>query len=162
MDRATLEDRAVLRLCADPVEVMPGIWTTGEIAPRPEPEGRSRYHVVRKDGGWTADPYRDDLSLVLDTDEGLVVVCGCCHAGLLNTLDRVRSVFGRDPTAVVGGIHLVHADMPTLDRVVGTLRQHGPPRLYVGHCTGERSYLALRAAFGGSVSLCQAGTVLQF
>ena len=162
MDRATLEARAGLRLRAGPVEVVPGIWTSGEIAPRPEPEGRSRYHIVRKDGGWTADPYRDDQSLVLDTEEGLVVVCGCCHAGVLNTLSRVRSAFGRDPIAVVGGIHLIHADMPTLDRVVEKLRQHGPPRLYVGHCTGERGFLALRAAFAGSVSLCQAGTVLQF
>jgi 7,8-dihydropterin-6-yl-methyl-4-(beta-D-ribofuranosyl)aminobenzene 5'-phosphate synthase len=162
MDRASLEDRASLRLSADPVEVVPGIWTTGEIAPRPEPEGRSRQHIVRKGGGWASDPYRDDLSLVLGTGEGLVLLCGCCHAGLLNTLATVRSVFGRGPVAVAGGIHLVHADTPTLDHVVAKLQQHGPPRLCVGHCTGDRSFLGLRAGLGDQVSLCQAGTVLEF
>jgi 7,8-dihydropterin-6-yl-methyl-4-(beta-D-ribofuranosyl)aminobenzene 5'-phosphate synthase len=127
MDRASLADRASLRLSARPVGVIAGVWTTGEIAPRPEPEGRSRQHIVRKDRGWASDPYRDDLSLVPDTGEGLVLLCGCCHAGLLNTLVTVRSVFGRDPIAVVGGIHLVHADTPTLNHVVAKLRQHGPP-----------------------------------
>lgn len=162
MERATLEGHVSLRLCSDPVEVVPGIWTTGEIAPRLEPEGRSRSHIVQKGGGWSADPYRDDLSLVLDTDKGLVVVCGCCHAGLLNTLARVRGTFGRDPIAVVGGIHLVHADVPALKHVVDELRQYGPPRLCVGHCTGEGSFEALRAGLGERVSLCQPGTVLQF
>ena len=153
MDRASLEDRASLQLSPDPVEVIPGVWTTGEIAPRPEPEGRSRQHMVRKDGGWFSDPYRDDLSLVLDTSEGLLL-CGCCHAGLLKTLVTVRSVFGRDPIAVAGGIHLVHADTPTLNRVVAKLQQHGPPRLCVGYCTGDRSFLGLMAGLGDRVSLC--------
>jgi 7,8-dihydropterin-6-yl-methyl-4-(beta-D-ribofuranosyl)aminobenzene 5'-phosphate synthase len=137
MDRASLEDRASLQLSPDPVEVIPGVWTTGEIASRPEPQGRSRQHMVRKGGGWTSDPYRDDLSLVLDTGEGLVLLCGCCHAGLLNTLITVRLVFGRDPAVIAGGIHLVYADTPTLDHVVAKLQQHGPPRLCVGHCTGD-------------------------
>jgi 7,8-dihydropterin-6-yl-methyl-4-(beta-D-ribofuranosyl)aminobenzene 5'-phosphate synthase len=98
---------------------------------------------------------------VQDTSEGLVLLCGCCHAGLLNTLVTVRSVFGRDAIAVAGATHLVHADTPTLNRIVAELQQHGPPRLCVGHCTGDRSFLGIMAGLGERVSLCQAGTVLE-
>jgi 7,8-dihydropterin-6-yl-methyl-4-(beta-D-ribofuranosyl)aminobenzene 5'-phosphate synthase len=162
LDRATLAGRVELRLDAEPVEVVPGMWTSGEIAPRPEPEGRSPYHVVRRGKKWVADPYRDDLSVAVEGPEGLVLVCGCCHAGLLNTLARMREVFDRTPVDVIGGTHLVNADAPTLAHVVEELGRLGPPRLWLSHCTGDRAFLSLKAAFGDRVSLCQAGTVLEF
>lgn len=149
-----------LQLHAEPVEVVPGVWTTGDIGARSEPEGRGPHHVVRQGTGWIEDPYRDDLSVVLQTEEGLVLLCGCCHAGLLNTLAHVRATFGHDPTAVIGGLHLLNADAPTLDHVIETLQGYGPPRLWVGHCTGDRSFLRLKAAFGERVSLYLVGTEL--
>ena len=151
-----------LQLSAKPLEVVPGLWMTGEIAPRPEPEGRSPHHVVRKGDAWFADPYRDDLSVVVRAADGLVLVCGCCHAGLLNTLACVRAEFGQDPIAIVGGTHLVNADGPTMDHVVDGLRSYGPPQMWLGHCTGQRAYLALRVAFGDLVSPCLGGTELTF
>jgi 7,8-dihydropterin-6-yl-methyl-4-(beta-D-ribofuranosyl)aminobenzene 5'-phosphate synthase len=162
MARADLAGQAVLMLSAEPAEVCPGVWTSGEILRRSEPEGRSPYHLVRTDSGWEADPYRDDLSVVLQTEQGLVLVCGCCHAGLLNTLLHVRSVFGNDPVAVIGGMHLLHVDAPTMDHVVEELNGYGPPKLWMGHCTGDRAFLTLRAAFGDLVSLCPVGTVVDF
>jgi 7,8-dihydropterin-6-yl-methyl-4-(beta-D-ribofuranosyl)aminobenzene 5'-phosphate synthase len=162
MTREDLAGQASLRLNAEPVRVTPGVWTTGEILPRSEPEGRSPYHMVRADSGWEADPYRDDLSVVLQSEQGLILVCGCCHAGLLNTLLHVRNVFGDDPVAVIGGMHLLHVDGPTMDHVVEVLAGYGPPRLWMGHCTGDRAFLTLRAAFGELVSLCPVGTVLEF
>jgi metal-dependent hydrolase (beta-lactamase superfamily II) len=62
----------------------------------------------------------------------------------------------------VGGIHLLHADEPTLDYIISELRSLGPPQLWIGHCTGDRAFFALRVAFGDRVALCQAGTVLCF
>ena len=160
LTRKALARKVDLQLHAEPVEVVPGVWTTGDIAPRPYLEGRGAYHVVRQGAGWIEDPYRDDLSVVLKTKEGLALLCGCCHAGLLNTLAHVRDTFGQDPLAVMGGLHLVHADAPTLDHVIETLRGYGPPRLWVGHCTGDRSFLRLKAAFGDRVSLYHVGTEL--
>ncbi len=162
LDSAAAEEGAALRLSATSVEVVPGLWITGQIAPRPEPEGRSPHHVVRKGDGWDADPYLDDLSVVVRTGDGLVLVCGCCHAGLLNTLAFVRTEFGQDPMAVVGGTHLVNADGPTMDHVVEELRNYGPPQMWLGHCTGQRAYLALKVVFGDRVSPCLGGTVLSF
>jgi 7,8-dihydropterin-6-yl-methyl-4-(beta-D-ribofuranosyl)aminobenzene 5'-phosphate synthase len=160
IDEAAAAEGATLRLSRTPVEVVPGLWITGEIAPRPEPEGRGPHLVVREGDGWVADPYLDDISVVIEGTDGLVLVCGCCHAGLLNTLACVRTEFGQDPVAVVGGIHLMSADGPTMDHVVEGLRTYGPPQMWLGHCTGQRAYLALKVAFGDRVLPCLGGMVL--
>ena len=157
-----LRQRAELHLADAPHEILPGVWTTGEISERPEPEGRSPHHFVRDGGKWVPDPYRDDLALVLDASQGLVLVCGCCHAGLLNTLAHVQRTFGRDPVAVVGGTHLINADEAHLRRLVEVLQRLGPPALYLNHCTGQAAYVALAQALGDRVAPCPAGTVLEF
>jgi len=158
----SLRSLADLRLSAAPQEILPGVWTTGEIVERPEPEGRSPHHCIRDGKGWAPDPYRDDLALVLDSPAGLVLICGCCHAGLLNTLAHVRRTFGRDPAAIVGGTHLGRADQAHLRRLIEVLRPLGPPALFLNHCTGHGATLALAQAFAERVAPCPAGTTLEF
>ncbi len=150
-----------LHLSAEPQEIIPGVWTTGEIRERPEPEGRSPRHYMRSGRGWSPDSYQDDMSLVLETAVGPVLVCGCCHAGLLNTLLHVRNTFGRDPAAVLGGAHLVSADETHLGHVISTLME-GSAALYLNHCTGQRALIRLARAMGARVSPCPAGTVVEF
>jgi 7,8-dihydropterin-6-yl-methyl-4-(beta-D-ribofuranosyl)aminobenzene 5'-phosphate synthase len=162
LEREALEQRLELQLSAEPAEILPGVWTTGEITDRTEPEGRSAHHLVRGPEGWEPDLYRDDMSLVLETGNGLVVLCGCCHAGLLNTLAHVRRAFGPDITTVAGGTHLLNADEGHLRRVMEVLRELGVPRLYLNHCTGQRAYVVLAQAFGEKVAPCPAGTKLSF
>jgi len=161
-EREVLEQRLELRLSAEPMEILPGVWTTGEVTDRAEPEGRSANHLVHGVEGWEPDPYRDDMALVLETDEGLVVICGCCHAGLLNTLAHVRRAFGANIITVAGGTHLLHADEAHLRRVIEVLRELDVPWLYLNHCTGLRAYVTLAQAFGEKVAPCPAGTTLSF
>jgi 7,8-dihydropterin-6-yl-methyl-4-(beta-D-ribofuranosyl)aminobenzene 5'-phosphate synthase len=161
LTREALTAQAELRLTTEPVEIAPGVWTTGEITSRREPEGRSAHHLVRQGKGWGPDPYRDDLSLVLRTGQGSVLLCGCCHAGLLNTLSHVRRAFGDEIVAIVGGTHLGSADEATLQHVATVLREEmGSPRLYLNHCTGDRALWVLATAFGEGVRSCPAGTAL--
>jgi 7,8-dihydropterin-6-yl-methyl-4-(beta-D-ribofuranosyl)aminobenzene 5'-phosphate synthase len=163
LSQAELSQLAALHLSDTPVQVLPGLWTTGEISDRREMEGRSRYHVVRTNDGWQPDPYRDDMSMVLETNHGLVVVCGCCHAGLLNTLAHIQRTFERPIVAILGGTHLVTANEEHLTHIIETLRTtYGTPRLYLNHCTGQRAYAALSNAFPDQVNPCPTGTTLSF
>jgi 7,8-dihydropterin-6-yl-methyl-4-(beta-D-ribofuranosyl)aminobenzene 5'-phosphate synthase len=162
LEREALGQRLTFQLSAEPMEILPGVWTTGEINDRSEPEGRSPHHLVRGGEGWQPDPYQDDMALVLETGKGLVVLCGCCHAGLLNTLAHVRRNFGVDITVVAGGTHLLQADEAHLRRVIEVLRELGLPRLYLNHCTGQRAYVTLAQAFGEVVAPCPAGTSFSF
>jgi 7,8-dihydropterin-6-yl-methyl-4-(beta-D-ribofuranosyl)aminobenzene 5'-phosphate synthase len=160
--REGLAARTTLHLSTGPQEVLAGVWTTGEITSRPEPEGRSAHHLVWTEMGWAPDPYRDDMSLVLMEDWGSVLLCGCCHAGLLNTLSHVERTFGCPVTAIVGGTHLVSADADHLQRVHGMIGEMGSiQRVYLNHCSGEDALYALRLALGPSVVRpCPAGTQL--
>ncbi len=162
--RADLTARCDLRLSAEPVEVLPGLWTTGEITERPAFIGGSDHLVVPGNGsGWQPDPYRDDLSLVLRVAGGIVVLLGCGHAGILNILRHVSRRFEGPVLTIAGGTHLTSATGAMLDQAIDELRAHyDAPRLYPNHCTGSRAFDALRAAFGEHVQPCPAGTVLTF
>ncbi len=163
LSQEELARRSELRLSAQPAEVLPGVWTTGEIHQRPEPQGRSSHHWVLQNGKWEPDPYRDDMSVVVETREGLIVICGCCHAGLLNTLGHVAQTFRRPIVAVLGGTHLQDAEEAHLHHVAGVLHDtYGHPALYLNHCTGERALAVLANALGDRVHACPAGTALNF
>ena len=162
-NRRQLTQLTDLHLSADPIEVIPGLWTSGEITERNEQEGRSPHHFVPADDGWQPDPYRDDMSMVIEVKEGLILVCGCCHAGLLNTMAHVRRLFQRPITVVMGGSHLVSADDDYLQHVIDVLREdYHPIRFYLNHCTGERAIIALSNAFGELVQPFPVGSQLVF
>jgi 7,8-dihydropterin-6-yl-methyl-4-(beta-D-ribofuranosyl)aminobenzene 5'-phosphate synthase len=165
LSQAQLSQYIELHLSPEPTEILPGVWTSGEITGRSEFEGRSPNHFIRENGKWLPDPYRDDISLVLETPDGLVVVCGCCHAGLLNTVAHVRRFFHANISVVIGGMHLANASLETLDHAIDVLPDicNGKiPDLHPNHCTGKRAYIALFQAFGEQVQPCPAGTVLNF
>ena len=163
LTRRELSQMADLRLSDEPVEVLPGLWTTGEIKDRPEREGGSERLVIPQGDGWRPDPYRDDMSMVMETSQGLVVICGCCHAGLLNTLAHVRRRFERPVSAILGGTHLASADTAYLRHIAAILRDtYGSPRLYLNHCTGEQAYAVMAHMFEDLVKPCPVGTSLTF
>jgi len=154
--------QAALKLDAAPIEVLPKLFTTGEISQRSELEGRSATHFIRPKQSWQPDPYRDDLSMVLVTQRGLVVICGCCHAGLLNTLAHVRRTFPLPIHMLIGGTHLISMDGASLKHVVDVLKKEYPHiEYYPNHCTGEQAFQALTQEFGTKVHACPAGTIIE-
>jgi 7,8-dihydropterin-6-yl-methyl-4-(beta-D-ribofuranosyl)aminobenzene 5'-phosphate synthase len=126
-----------LRLDAMPREVLPGVWTTGQIVHRPYPEGRSAHHYIWQDGSYVPDPYLDDMSVVLLTGDGVFLLCGCCHAGLLNTIDHVSERWQRPLVGVAGGVHLTEAPAETQERAAQALLElPALHTLWLGHCSG--------------------------
>lgn len=156
--------RLALNLDARPQEILPGLWTTGEISERPEAEGKSDHHLMREGEYLVADAYRDDMALVLQSGDELMLICGCCHAGLLNTLAHVKRVFEGPIAVIAGGLHLTSATDDDL-RHIGEVLSAMPALqlVYPNHCTGEAAFVALTQILGPSVvHPCPAGTVLEF
>jgi 7,8-dihydropterin-6-yl-methyl-4-(beta-D-ribofuranosyl)aminobenzene 5'-phosphate synthase len=160
LTREALATKTALRLDAASQDILPSIRTTGEIVERLEPMGRSVRHLVREGSEWVPDPYKDDMSLVIKVPSGLLLLCGCCHAGLLNTLAHVERVFGQPIVAIVGGTHLVASRDEDLQRVVGVLAGMESLRgVYLNHCSGETALHVLWRALGSDVvHACPAGT----
>ena len=136
------------------------MFSTGEITERPEPEGSSGYHLMRVGEDLVADTYRDDMALVVEASDRLMLVCGCCHAGLLNTVAHVERIFRRPIAVIAGGLHLAHTSEEDLQHITERLAEMPQlERVYPNHCTGERAYVALSQMLGPSVVRpCPAGS----
>jgi 7,8-dihydropterin-6-yl-methyl-4-(beta-D-ribofuranosyl)aminobenzene 5'-phosphate synthase len=163
LSQEAIAARAAVRLSASPQEVLPGVWTTGQIEHRPEFQGSGKGLLMQGPVGPVADEYRDDMALVLQGRDGLALVCGCCHAGLLNTLGHVARVFGGPVQAILGGLHLGGVTEDDLARCSDRLGQMaGLECVRAGHCTGEAAALRLAQALGTRAGAGSAGTVVEF
>ena len=132
----------------EPLEVGEGVWLSGEIP------CRCPFEEVEK--GLFLDPelsmpdtLSDDQALILREDKGLIVLTGCCHRGLVNTLEAMRALFPAEPLwAIVGGFHLLHADKKRIRSTLQYLKEWKPELILAGHCTGFDAMCGLRRVFG--------------
>lgn len=143
-----------------PDEIIPGVWLTGPI-PRAYPEKNYPGGIeVQKGGAWVEDNLPEDMSLVFNTDRGLVLLAGCGHAGLINTLQYARQFLRPAPVdAAIGGFHLFSAKNETLDWTAGKLKEYKTAQILGAHCTGIESVYYLRQKLGLNRHTCIVGTV---
>jgi 7,8-dihydropterin-6-yl-methyl-4-(beta-D-ribofuranosyl)aminobenzene 5'-phosphate synthase len=144
-----------------PTEIFPGAWLTGPV-PRTHPERNwTLKRTIRfPDGRQAEDNVPEDMSLVLDTGKGLVVVSGCGHAGIINTLEYARQKVRQVPVhAALGGFHLFEAHAATLDWTAGKLRPMEVANFLGAHCTGIEPVYELRQRLGLSRAHCSVGAV---
>lgn len=95
--------------------------------------------------GTRNDTVPDDAFLMLESSQGPVIVLGCCHSGLANSLDAVRERLGITRIhAVLGGLHLFKAYPEALEETALALEEFDVRRLIAGHCTGKDSLNHLR------------------
>ncbi len=152
-------------LSREPVEVVPGLWTTGEI-PRnsfedPVPLGKDERLVVNVDGREVADHILDDQSLFTVVEGiGCFVVTGCCHSGLINTLNHVKRLAGVDTIyGFAGGTHLVERTDNYVEKTI--LGLTGLKLISPCHCTGFKSEAELWKAFPEQFVLNYSGRVIE-
>jgi 7,8-dihydropterin-6-yl-methyl-4-(beta-D-ribofuranosyl)aminobenzene 5'-phosphate synthase len=126
-------------------ELFPGAWMTGPV-PRPHPERNyPEGGKVLTPAGLVDDTIPEDQSLVVNTSQGLVVVTGCGHAGIINILTSARSKFPDEPVhAVVGGLHLFPATDAQLDWTADKLKEFKLTNLMGTHCTGLEAVYHIR------------------
>ncbi len=145
-----------------PAEIAPGVWITGPVPRRyPErnfgigPSGR----VVTPEGP-VDDTIPEDSSLVFDTDKGLVVLSGCGHAGIANTLDYARKIVREAPIhAAIGGWHLFQLDDEKLDWTASKMREYGVQNFLGAHCTGVEAVYRIRQRNSMPRERCVVGAV---
>jgi 7,8-dihydropterin-6-yl-methyl-4-(beta-D-ribofuranosyl)aminobenzene 5'-phosphate synthase len=144
-----------------PAEILPGVWLTGPV-PRIHPEHNYPSGIlVKTPQGTIPDEVPDDDSLVIDSTDGLVVVTGCGHAGVINTLEAARKAVRRDAkvNTVFGGLHLFAADDATLDWTGSELKRFGVAHVVGAHCTGIEAVYRLRQSAALDRKNCVVGAV---
>ena len=139
---------AVVRLEPDAHEIGNGLIATGFIPRITGFEKDDPHFWVKADGRWELDHFKDDQALVARTAEGLVVMLGCAHAGVINTLRQAAKLTGDERIrAVVGGLHLATASLERTEQTAAALRQMDVGQVVACHCTGFAARIRLHAAF---------------
>ncbi|MBJ6801293.1 MBL fold metallo-hydrolase [Geomonas propionica] len=142
-------------------EVMPGVFLTGEV-PRATSYEEGDAGLFCDEAGCQRDQVTDDQSLVIVTEKGLLLLLGCCHAGVVNTLELARERTGVEQVyGVVGGCHLAFSSQPQIDATIKALKRYGLKKICPGHCTGFHAAARLATAFPGGFKPMQVGYVLE-
>lgn len=143
--QSSLEQSGV-RLCLKktPAEIAPGIMTTGEIPMNTEFEAVEEMFFKTDMQGRVPDTFSDENALILDTEKGIVVMLGCAHRGVINTLKHVSHLSGKKKIhAILGGLHLASAGADKLRKITEVLRQFHVGKIISGHCTGFKAMAEL-------------------
>jgi 7,8-dihydropterin-6-yl-methyl-4-(beta-D-ribofuranosyl)aminobenzene 5'-phosphate synthase len=135
----------VLFLTRDPLELMPGLITTGEIPRATEFEEVGIALYTLHNGQLQSDPMKDDISLVARVKgKGLVIITGCSHAGIVNIVKQAITITGTDQVhGILGGFHLIDASVERIKKTARALKGFNPDWVYAGHCTGFRAQVEL-------------------
>ncbi len=124
----------------EPVEIVKDVFTTGELG-----------DIIR------------EQSLILKTKEGLVIITGCSHPGIVEIVKKAKELFpGEEIALVTGGFHLLSTPERRVREIAEELRSLGVRKIAPSHCTGESAREVFREVFGGDFLEGGAGAVFEF
>jgi len=154
---------AVFKLTDEPVWLSDNVVTSGEIPMTTDYETIDPGLYVKEGDELRPDPLRDDQALFIKTPEGLVVILGCAHRGVINTLRHAQKLMEVEPIhTVVGGTHLFRATEVQLELTIAELKALGIQRLGGSHCTGMPAAARLAQEFGQNFFFNNTGTRITF
>lgn len=132
-----------------PVEIIKGIRLTGPI-PRRLNETNTKVHFQIIDNEKVQDPFLDDQALIIESSKGLIIVFGCAHAGVINTMNYVEELTGEKTFyGLFGGVHLLEATEDILKNTLDEIEKRDVKVLGFNHCTGIKSISYFQNNFSG-------------
>lgn len=129
-------DRYTVELHTGPVELAKGVMTTGEIERTHLWEELSVFRI-EKGEELHNDRVFDDQGVIINTEKGLVIIAGCSHAGIINTIEHSIKLAGtNDVYCVLGGFHLIGPGEAKIDKTIDYLKKLNIKHVVPIHCTG--------------------------
>jgi 7,8-dihydropterin-6-yl-methyl-4-(beta-D-ribofuranosyl)aminobenzene 5'-phosphate synthase len=145
-------------LTEEPTEVSAGLYVTGRIPRVTDFEGIDSSFFVDKYCR-DVDVLRDDQAIFFESPKGLVVLVGCAHSGVANTMHYIAKLSGKKQTyAVLGGMHLWNAGKERIEQTINVFREYDVQKIGMAHCTGENAKKQFQRAFPDRCFVCSAGT----
>ncbi len=153
---------ADFRFSAQVVQVAKNIITTGEVPMKNDFEEVDAGLYVKEGAAWNPDQFMDDQALIIKSSQGLVIILGCAHRGIINTLYHARQVTGiKDIHMVVGGAHLMNASEERLQKTIAALKELNVQKMGLCHCTDLYAAGVMAREFGDQFFFNKAGSIVQ-
>jgi 7,8-dihydropterin-6-yl-methyl-4-(beta-D-ribofuranosyl)aminobenzene 5'-phosphate synthase len=147
-----------------PTQIIPGCYSTGKIEQVTDYERVPPSLLVEREGRIQPDDFRGEQALFFNVKgKGLVVLSGCAHTGIVNTIKQARKAAGITKVhAVIGGFHLINAKPEVIQSTVAYIKETGPDFIAPAHCTGFEAIVAFSVAMPEEFILNTAGTQYTF
>lgn len=143
-------------------EIEKGMFLTGEIPRLNDFEIGDTRLSVKKGNEFVKDPLLDDQAVVFSTEKGIVVLLGCAHAGIINTLEYVAKTLNVDRFyGVIGGTHLGLVGENQFKRSIEALKDFKIEKIGFSHCTGIEVSFLLKKTFGENSFYASVGYVFE-
>jgi 7,8-dihydropterin-6-yl-methyl-4-(beta-D-ribofuranosyl)aminobenzene 5'-phosphate synthase len=144
-------------------EIFPDVFVSGQIPRLNDYEDTGINSKVEVNGELVDDTLNDDMALVINHPEGLIIISGCAHSGMINTIDYAQQKTGQKKIlAYIGGTHLMSANQSRIDKTIQALKTYNIEKIVVGHCTGFNACAAMYNQLGAVVVKGDAGISISF
>ncbi|RLF32331.1 MAG: MBL fold metallo-hydrolase [Thermoplasmata archaeon] len=147
-----------------PFPLVNGIISTGEIDVREnfEKEVETKLYTI-KEVEICKDKMVDDMSLILKLDNGIVVISGCSHAGIVSITKKAVEITGESNIkAIIGGFHLIDARKERIDETIKKLSEMNVEKIYTGHCTGFLAECEFKKIWKDNFEKLHSGKIIEF
>lgn len=166
LDRKAIEELGIVEIVEvkGPVEVNRGCYLSGEIERRTDYEKGGANLIIQRGDDLIQDHFPGEQAIVCAVKEkGLVVISGCAHAGIVNTIYHAQRITGIQKVhAVIGGFHLVNATEGLIEKTVADMVAISPDYIIPAHCTGFAAIIEFAHALPDQFILNTAATRYQF
>ncbi len=152
------------KLSNQPTEIIPGLILSGQIPKNTDYEhGDAKLLACQADGNCAEDPILDDVALFCGSDQGLRVIGGCTHSGIINTVKHGLTLTGQTKLHTwIGGTHLGPVSPDQQNATLDELEKLQPELIAANHCTGFAMMATLRNRFGERFIPAFVGTVIEW
>jgi 7,8-dihydropterin-6-yl-methyl-4-(beta-D-ribofuranosyl)aminobenzene 5'-phosphate synthase len=143
-----LSEGGRLQVCRGFTQIYPGVYLTGPVPRKYKEKNYGKDNYLKTDRGFVEDSIPEDMSLVISTTKGLVLLSGCGHSGIINTLAYIRQNIPGKLYAADGGFHLLSAGEQQLEFTANYLKNAGMQYFVGAHCTGINVVYEIRRRCG--------------
>jgi 7,8-dihydropterin-6-yl-methyl-4-(beta-D-ribofuranosyl)aminobenzene 5'-phosphate synthase len=166
LNREEIENLGILEIMeiTGPTEVIPGAYLTGRIERATAHEQAPATFLIERKGRQEQDLFEGEQAIAFVVrGKGLVVLSGCAHTGIINTVKRARKMTGVDRIyAIIGGFHLVNAVPEMIEATVADIKAMAPQYVVPMHCTGFEAMTRFRDEMPEQFLLNTVGTTYTF
>jgi len=157
---------ASFRLSKKSIKIADGMVTSGEIPLITDYEkvsSKKNQRIILENGNFQEDEILDDQAIFFKTKQGLIIITGCAHRGIINTIYHARKITGINQIyAVIGGAHLIEASEERINHTMDALQKLNIKKLGLCHCTGLSAVSLLLQKLPNQFIDIHSGTVLEF
>ncbi len=161
-DQDFLDDHQIeTKFIKDEIEhVSDNLFIMTHFSRDPAFENTNQTMFLKEEGQYKKDPFSDEIAIGIKSDQGLVILVGCSHVGIVNILETFIQRTGLPIYAVIGGLHLVKEDDEKINTIIDYLKEKEIKMIGACHCTGKQGQTMLSQQLGEIFTSHHSGDVL--